>query len=332
MRAAIYARAAVYARVSTLDQEPENQLQELQRYVEARGWAAQEFVDHGVSGTKDRRHALDRLIRDATQRKVDTVVVWRLDRLGRNLRHLVTLLDELQALGVGLCIPRGRDRPADAGWTAAHPHSGCPERIRKGAHRGTRPGWPGARQTARQASRSALRRGAARTALGRRGAASEGSRDAAGHLARHAQAVETKSPVSEDTVTAPKTNTHLRCATEATKVLLRTTASRSRAVRSLMSLLSHPLYALSPFRRSSCALCTSLSRARSLSVLSVHSPQVQIRTIEEERRRRRRRRRSEHTGQTGSAECAGQRRMIRTRTPERAVWSLLSQVLRPGSQ
>jgi len=94
-------RAAIYARVSTLDQEPENQLQELRRYVEARGWTAQEFVDHGVSGTKDRRPALDRLIRDAKRRKVDTVVVWRLDRLGRSLKHLVTLLDELQALGVG---------------------------------------------------------------------------------------------------------------------------------------------------------------------------------------------------------------------------------------
>ena len=75
MRAALYARAAIYARVSTLDQEPENQLQELRRYVEARGWTGQEFVDHGVSGTKDRRPALDRLVADARQRKVDTVVV-----------------------------------------------------------------------------------------------------------------------------------------------------------------------------------------------------------------------------------------------------------------
>ena len=101
MKAALYARAAVYARVSTLDQEPENQLQELRRYVEARGWTAQEFVDHGFSGTKDRRPALDRLVADAKRRKVDTVVVWRLDRLGRSLKHLITLLDELQTLGVG---------------------------------------------------------------------------------------------------------------------------------------------------------------------------------------------------------------------------------------
>ena len=56
-------RAAVYARVSTLDQEPENQLAELRRYVEARGWTpTTEYVDHGVSGAKDRRPALDRLL------------------------------------------------------------------------------------------------------------------------------------------------------------------------------------------------------------------------------------------------------------------------------
>jgi len=93
-------RAAIYARVSTFDQEPENQLQELRRYVEARGWSAIEFVDRGVSGAKDRRLALDQMIADAKRRKFDIVVCWRLDRLGRNLRHLVTLLDELQALGV----------------------------------------------------------------------------------------------------------------------------------------------------------------------------------------------------------------------------------------
>ena len=58
-------KAAVYARVSTLDQEPENQLQELRRYVEARGWTATEFVDRGVSGEKDRRPALDAMLKDA---------------------------------------------------------------------------------------------------------------------------------------------------------------------------------------------------------------------------------------------------------------------------
>ena len=55
-------RAAIYARVSTLDQEPENQLVELRRYVEARGWTWAEFVDRGVSGSRDRRPALDAVL------------------------------------------------------------------------------------------------------------------------------------------------------------------------------------------------------------------------------------------------------------------------------
>jgi len=93
-------KAAIYARVSTLDQEPENQLQELRRYVEARGWTAAEYVDKGVSGAKDRRPALDRMMVDAKRRTIDAVVVWRLDRFGRNLRHLVTAIEELNATGV----------------------------------------------------------------------------------------------------------------------------------------------------------------------------------------------------------------------------------------
>ena len=56
-------KAAIYARVSTLDQEPENQLQEVRRYVEARGWTAVEYVDRGISGAKDKRPALDTLER-----------------------------------------------------------------------------------------------------------------------------------------------------------------------------------------------------------------------------------------------------------------------------
>ena len=93
-------RAAIYARVSTFDQVPENQLVEIRRYIAARGWTEEEYVDRGISGAKDRRPSLDRLLVDARRRRVDVVVVWRLDRLGRNLRHLITLLEELQALGI----------------------------------------------------------------------------------------------------------------------------------------------------------------------------------------------------------------------------------------
>ena len=93
-------RAAIYARVSTLDQEPENQLAELRRYISARGWTAVEFVDRGISGARDRRPALDAILTAIKRRQFDVLVCWRLDRLGRSLKHLVTLLDELQVLGV----------------------------------------------------------------------------------------------------------------------------------------------------------------------------------------------------------------------------------------
>ncbi len=114
-------RAAIYARVSTLDQDPENQLQELRRYVSARGWAGEEYVDHGVSGAKDRRPALDRLVTDAKRRKVDVLVVWRLDRLGRSLRHLILLLDDLQAMGVAfVSLAEGIDATTPAGKLQLH--------------------------------------------------------------------------------------------------------------------------------------------------------------------------------------------------------------------
>src|SRR2546423_521874 len=115
-------KAAIYARVSTLDQEPENQLQELRRYIEARGWtAATEYVDRGFSGSKDRRPALDSLIREARRRKFDVVVCWRLDRLGRNLKHLITLLEDLQALGVSfVSLAEGIDATTPAGKLQMH--------------------------------------------------------------------------------------------------------------------------------------------------------------------------------------------------------------------
>jgi DNA invertase Pin-like site-specific DNA recombinase len=114
-------KAAIYARVSTVDQEPENQLQELRRYVEARGWSVVEYVDRGVSGAKDRRPALDQLLVDAKRRRFDVLVCWRLDRLGRSLKHLITLLDELQSLGVAfISLAEGIDATTPAGKLQMH--------------------------------------------------------------------------------------------------------------------------------------------------------------------------------------------------------------------
>jgi DNA invertase Pin-like site-specific DNA recombinase len=114
-------RAAIYARVSTLDQEPENQLREVREYCSRRGWTVREFVDQGVSGAKDKRPALERLISDARRRKFDVVICWRLDRLGRNLRHLVTLLDDFNALGISfVSLNEGIDFGTPAGKLQFH--------------------------------------------------------------------------------------------------------------------------------------------------------------------------------------------------------------------
>jgi len=114
-------RCAIYARVSTLEQTCDNQLIELRRYVEARGWTGTEFVDSGVSGTKDRRPALDALMKDARRRRFDVLVVWRLDRLGRNLKHLVTLLEDVQAVGIAfVSLGEGIDCTTAAGRLQLH--------------------------------------------------------------------------------------------------------------------------------------------------------------------------------------------------------------------
>jgi DNA invertase Pin-like site-specific DNA recombinase len=114
-------RCSLYARVSTLEQHPEAQLAELRHYAQARGWTAVEYVDHGVSGAKDSRPALDRLVKDARRRKFDVVVAWKLDRMGRNLKHLITLLDDLQALGIAfVSLGEGIDATTPAGKLQMH--------------------------------------------------------------------------------------------------------------------------------------------------------------------------------------------------------------------
>ncbi len=95
-------RTALYARVSTANgQSPEMQLRELREYVARRGWEiAGEYVDAGISGARERRPELDRLLADARRRRFDAVVVWRYDRFARSLRQLVSALEEFRALGI----------------------------------------------------------------------------------------------------------------------------------------------------------------------------------------------------------------------------------------
>ena len=96
-------RAALYARVSTSNngQDPEVQLRELREYVARRGWEiASEYVDVGISGSKEKRPQLDRLLADAHRRRFDAVVVWKFDRFARSVSHLLRALETFQSLGI----------------------------------------------------------------------------------------------------------------------------------------------------------------------------------------------------------------------------------------
>jgi DNA invertase Pin-like site-specific DNA recombinase len=96
-------KVGLYGRVSTTDkgQDPELQLKDLRAYANARGWKVfGEYVDRGESGAKDRRPELNRLMEDARKRRIDGILVWKLDRFGRSLKSLVTTLEELRSLGV----------------------------------------------------------------------------------------------------------------------------------------------------------------------------------------------------------------------------------------
>ncbi|MCL2448608.1 MAG: recombinase family protein [Polyangiaceae bacterium] len=110
-------RVAVYARVSTLDQSHESQLGECRAYCERRGWSVVgEFVDQGISGTKDRRPALDDMMTRVRRGGVDVVAVWKFSRFARSVRHLVTALEEFRALDVDfVSISEGIDTSTPVG-------------------------------------------------------------------------------------------------------------------------------------------------------------------------------------------------------------------------
>jgi DNA invertase Pin-like site-specific DNA recombinase len=96
-------RIALYARCSTKNngQDPETQLIALREFATARGFLiAGEYIDIGVSGAKDRRPELDRLMTDARRRKIDAVLVARFDRFARSTKHLVLALEEFSSLGI----------------------------------------------------------------------------------------------------------------------------------------------------------------------------------------------------------------------------------------
>ena len=95
-------KAAIYARVSTTNgQDPTMQTRELKEYCERRGWKiAGEYVDTGISGAREKRPELDRMMADAHRRRFDAVVVWKFDRFARSVSHLLRALETFKALGI----------------------------------------------------------------------------------------------------------------------------------------------------------------------------------------------------------------------------------------
>jgi len=93
-------RAALYLRVSTIDQHPETQLYDLRQMAAQRGYEiVQEYTDR-ISGAKARRPALDTMMHDARRGRFDAVLVWACDRIARSTRHFLEVLDELNRLEV----------------------------------------------------------------------------------------------------------------------------------------------------------------------------------------------------------------------------------------
>jgi DNA invertase Pin-like site-specific DNA recombinase len=115
-------RTAIYCRVSGDGQTVDNQLLELRTYVTARHWnVTGEFLDQGISGSKDRRPALDRLMAEARRGRLDAICVWSLDRFGRSLAHVVTTVQELHERGVAfVSLKEGLDLSTAAGRLQLH--------------------------------------------------------------------------------------------------------------------------------------------------------------------------------------------------------------------
>ncbi len=113
--------AALYARVSTVDQNCEVQLQDLRRFAGQRFAQYREYIDVGVSGAQRHRPQLDALKRDARKRLFDVVLVWKFDRFARSLKHLIESLDEFSSLGIDfISYTEGVDTTTPTGQLLFH--------------------------------------------------------------------------------------------------------------------------------------------------------------------------------------------------------------------
>jgi len=168
-------RAAIYLRVSTIDQTTANQERELRQTAERSGLEiVKVYKDHGISGAKgrDKRPQFDALCRDASRRQFDVVMAWSVDRLGRSLQDLVGFLSEIHALGIDLYLqqqgldtrtPAGKAMFGMMGVFAEFERSMIAERVRAGLRRakdsGVRLGRPPLAAETQEAIRKALKGG-----------------------------------------------------------------------------------------------------------------------------------------------------------------------------
>lgn len=142
-------RVALYARTSTArDQRPEMQIDELRVLAQQRGWQVMgEYVDRGISGSKDRRPELDRLNSDVGKGKVDVVAVYRFDRYARSVKHLVTTLEEYRARSIDfVSLHDGIDTSTPAGRFTFHVISAVAELEREIIRERVRSGLQAARR------------------------------------------------------------------------------------------------------------------------------------------------------------------------------------------
>ena len=152
-------RAAIYVRVSTVEQETDLQEHELQEYCERRGWSHVVYRDKGQSGTKNDRPALTTMMNDLRRRKIDVVVVWALDRLARSLKQLLGIAEECRELGVDLVsLKQNVDTTLPAGRLTFQVLGAVAEFEREMLRERVRAGMAQARRAGKHIGRPALRR------------------------------------------------------------------------------------------------------------------------------------------------------------------------------
>jgi DNA invertase Pin-like site-specific DNA recombinase len=151
--------AAIYVRVSTQEQTTDSQESELKEYVERRGWSCTMYRDHGQSGVKNDRPALNTLLADLRRRKIDVVVVWALDRLARSLKQLLSIADECKSLGVDLVsLKQSLDTTGPAGRLTFQILGAVAEFERELLRERVKAGMAQARRTGKHVGRPARRK------------------------------------------------------------------------------------------------------------------------------------------------------------------------------